>query len=160
MSSNDALSDRQMLERIKDQLERREKTTRYRNMQNTGFGFMGLAFGAAFGSRASGVSQLAWDPLTYGPLLLLLLGLLTIYWAALEFSQNYRKSFAVSGSILLVAGMLGWAISLLYLFPLITSLVQIVVGLFVSLTVLSGGILMFLAPGHISKKGHKIVATF
>jgi len=145
-----------MLERIKDQLERQEKTGQLRFRFAVAITFIILSLSVLLASLSlEKTIELRWFSLP-----LLFLGLLAIYVSLIEFSQEYRKNFVVSGSILLVVGMLGWAISLLYLFPLITSLVRIVVGLFVNLTVLSGGILMFLAPRHISKKGHKIVATF
>lgn len=147
MSSNDALSDRQMLERIKDQLERQRKTLRLRFYLNIAITFIVLSLSVLFASLSLGMAaELRWLIL-----MLLLGGVLIIYWASLDLSQNYRKSFAVSGSILLAAGVLGWAILLPHLFPFISSLVRIVGGLLINLIVILGVILMFLAHRRIRK---------
>jgi len=145
MGSNDALSDRQMLERITNQLERQGKTLKFRFHLSIAITFIILSLTVLFASLSLGMAvELRWLIL-----MLFLGGLLIICWASLDFRQNYRKSFAVSGSVLLVAGVLGWAILLPYLFPFISSPVRIIGGLLINLAVILGVILMSLAPRRI-----------
>jgi hypothetical protein len=149
MSSNDALSDRQMLERITNQLDRQGKTLKLRFYLSIAITFIILSLTVCFASLSLGMAvELRWLIL-----MLFLGGLLIICWASLDFRQNYRKSFAVSGSVLLVAGVLGWAILLPYLFPFISSPARIIGVLLINLAVILGVILMSLAPRRISKKG-------
>jgi hypothetical protein len=149
MGSNDALSDRQMLERITNQLDRQGKTLKLRFYLSIAITFIILSLTVCFASLSLGMAvELRWLIL-----MLFLGGLLIICWASLDFRQNYRKSFAVSGSVLLVAGVLGWAILLPYLFPFISSPARIIGVLLINLAVILGVILMSLAPRRISKKG-------
>jgi len=145
VSSNDALSDRQMLEKITNQLERQEKTLKFRFYLNIAITFIILSLTVLFASLSLGMTlEFRWLISV-----LLLGGVLLIGWASFDFSQNYRKRCAVSGSVLLVAGVLGWAILLPYLFPFVSSPVRVIGGLLINLAVISGVILMSLAPRRI-----------
>ena len=149
MSRNDALSDRQMLEKIKDQLERQEKTALLRFWREIAATLIGVSVTVWLAWLGLGkTTELGW--LTLIPLLG---GLLIIYWSCLEFRRNYRKSFAVSGSILFVAGVLTLLTlpTLAAMFPCIAYRVRIAVVCLVALLILLGSILTFLAPRCIRK---------
>ncbi|MBN2463757.1 MAG: hypothetical protein JXB43_09205 [Dehalococcoidia bacterium] len=146
MGSNDALSDRQILEKIKDLLEHQGKTLRLRFYLGLAITFIVLSMSVLIASLSLGKTI----DLNWFVLILLLVALYVIYWAWLELCQNYRKSFAVSGYILLVVGMLALD-ALLYLFPFYASLVCIVCYSLAGLIVLLGVILMSLAPMRIRK---------
>ena len=147
MGSNDALSDRQMLERITNQIDRQGKILKFRFYLSIAITFIILSLTVLFASLSLGKAvELRWVIL-----MLFLGGLLLICWASLDFIQNYRKSFAVSGSVSLVVGVLGWAILLQYLFTFILSPVRIIGGLLINLAVILGVILMFLAPRRIRR---------
>ncbi len=129
----DAISDRIMLEKIKDQLDRQERTTSYLFVFNLGVGFMGLGAGVGITSLAS--KQVDFLGLS---LVLLITGALLICWAGLERRQYYRRRLAVTGIVLAVAGVLTIAFPL----PCITPMIQQPIG---ALLVLLGAILMTLA---------------
>jgi uncharacterized membrane protein len=145
MSRNDPVIDE--LRDIRNRLEKQGKTLRLRFYLNMAITFIVLSLSVLLASLGLGKAiELRWLVL-----ILLLGGILIIYWARLDLSQDYRKCFAVSGSILLVAGVLGWAILLQYLFPFIVSLVRIVAGLLVNLALILGVILMSLAPRRVRR---------
>jgi hypothetical protein len=145
MSDNDKVIDE--LRDIRNQLEKQGKTLRLRFYLNMAITFIVLSLSVLLASLGLGKAI----ELHSLVLILLLGGILMIYWARLDLSQDYNKRFAVSGSILLVAGVLGWAILLQYLFPFIVSLVRIVGGLLINLALILGVILMSLAPKRIRK---------
>jgi hypothetical protein len=145
MSGNDPVIDE--LRDIRNRLEKQGKTLRLRFYLNMAITFIVLSLSVLLASLSLGLAvEFRWLIL-----MLLLGGILIIYWARLDLSKDYNKCFAVSGSILLVAGVLGWAILLQYLFPFIVSPVRIVGGLLVNLALILGVILMSLAPRHTRK---------
>jgi hypothetical protein len=149
MSSNDALSDRQMLERITNQLERQRKTLKFRFYLNIAITFIILSLTVLFASLSLGMAlELRWLIS-----ILLLGGVLIIYWASIDFNQNYHQGFAVSGNILLVAGLLaGLALPVLIaIFPCIASKIRIIGSIFAILSILSGIALMSIAPRRTRK---------
>ncbi|MGA7678186.1 MAG: hypothetical protein WCA51_07420 [Dehalococcoidia bacterium] len=149
MGSNDAFSDRQMLERIKDQLEHQGKTLRLRFYLSIAITFIVLSLSVLLASLSLGKAM----DLRWLISILLIGGALIIYWAYLDFNQNYRKSFAVSGSILLVAGALtGLALpTLIVVFPCIESKIRIIGSVFAIFLIFLGMALIILAPRRIRK---------
>jgi len=145
MSGNDPVIDE--LRDIRNRLEKQGETLRLRFYLNIAITFIVLSLSVLLASLSLGLAvEFRWLIL-----MLLLGGILIIYWARLDLSKDYHKCFAVSGYILLVAGVLGWAILLQYLFPFIVSPVRIVGGLLVNLALILGVILMSLAPRHTRK---------
>jgi uncharacterized membrane protein len=154
MSSNDALSDRQMLEKIKGQLERQEKTARLRFRFAVAITFIVLSLSVLLASLSLGKTiELRWFSLP-----LLFVGLLTIYVSLVEFSQEYRKNFIVSGSILLIIGVLTVVLTsptLVTPFSFISYQVRAVAGWVGVLLMLSGIVLIFLPLRRVAKEGRK-----
>lgn len=151
MGSNDALSNRQMLERIKDRLEHQGKTLRLRFYLSLGITFIVLSLSVLLAALSL---EKAMD-LRWLISILLIGGALIIYWAYLDFNRNYRKSFAVSGSILLVAGaLIGLALpTLIAMFPYIESKIRISGSVFAIFSIFSGMALIILAPRRVRKSG-------
>jgi hypothetical protein len=149
MGSNDALSNRQMLERIKDQLEHQGKTLRLRFYLSIAITFIVLSLSILLASLSLGKAM----DLRWLISILLIGGALIIYWAYLDFNQNYRKSFAVSGSILLVTGALtGLALpTLIAMFPCIEFKIRIIGSVFAIFLIFSGIALIILTRRRIRK---------
>lgn len=149
MSSNDALSDRQMLEKIKDQLDQQSRTLGLRFYLSIATTYIVMFLSVGLASLSLGkAKELSWIVL-----IPLLCAFLTFYWAWLNYSQTYHKKFAISGSILLVVGALTWA-KLSASFPIIICPIQIAIISLVGLLTLSGIIFIFvgLAPSLVKKK--------
>jgi len=151
MSNNDALSDRQMLDRIKDQLEHQGKTLRLRFYLSLAITFIILSLSVLLASLSLGKAM----DLRWLISILLIGGALIIYWAYLDFNQNYRKSFAISGSILLIAGALtGLSLpTLIAMFPHIESKILIIGSVFAIFLIFLGMSLIILASRRIRKSG-------
>ena len=139
---------------IKNQLERQEKTGRLRFRFAVAITFIVLSLSVLLASLSlEKTIELRWFSLP-----LLFLGLLTIYVSLIEFSQEYRKNFVVSGSILLIIGVLTVVLTSPTLgtpFSFITCQVRIIAGWLGVLLVLSGIVLVSLAPRRIAKERRK-----
>ncbi|MCJ7515227.1 MAG: hypothetical protein MUO89_04540 [Dehalococcoidia bacterium] len=150
MGSNDALSDRQMLEKINDQLEQQGKTLGLRFYLSIATTYIVMFLSIGLASLSLGkTKELSWIIL-----IPLLCALLTIYWTWLKYRQTYHKKFAISGSILLFIGV-PTLDKLLNSFPINSMCpIQIAICYLAALLTLSGIILIFvgLAPSLAKKK--------
>lgn len=152
MSSNDEIISK--LTEIEKRLERQEKTGQLRFRFAVAITFIILSLSVLLASLSlEKTIELRWFSLP-----LLFLGLLAIYVSLIEFSQEYRKNFVVSGSILLIIGVLTVVLTSPTLgtpFSFITCQVRIIAGWLGVLLVLSGTVLLFLAPRCIAKERRK-----
>ncbi|MFC2049787.1 hypothetical protein ACFLTN_01245 [Chloroflexota bacterium] len=140
MGIYDATSNRIMLEEIRHQLDRQERTTSYLFLFNMGVGFMGLGVGVGIASLVSKEVNFPGFSLA-----LLFAGLLLIYWAGLERRQYYRRRFASTGAILVGIGVLIFAFPL----PCVTPMIQQPIAAFATLF---GAIFLVLAGWLPEKK--------
>lgn len=146
MGSNDALSGRQMLEKIKDQLERQEKTAWHRFNLSIATTFIVVSLSVLLASLSLGKTM----ELRWLILMLLLGGVLLWYWSWFEYTQKPRKGFAIAGTVLLIVGCSIW-LKLFDPLPCITSAVRIVAGYLIFLLMLSG-VILILVPRLVKKK--------
>ena len=154
------LTDRELLEGIcskldgiKSELKHGEKTSRNQYTLGMGIAFLGIGLGVLVGQLGAERQAHDWRILV---LVLLVAGVLAIYWAWVEQREHYIRNYAIIGSVMLFIAVPAWPL-LAAMAPsvVIPDIITTVCGSLAVLLIVAGAILLllaiFVAPNRSNK---------